>query len=307
MNKTLSGKWYTYVNLILAMIFWGFTFIWTKQLLPYYRPITIILLRLIIATAFLYLLNLFLKQLKVIDKRDFWNLLLISLFQPTLYFICENYGLMLTSTTVTAVIVATIPLLTPVADHFIFRSRISKATIIGLIVSFVGVCMVVLKTNLSLAVKPLGLIILLAGVVTAVAYTAVVYRYREKYNSFTILFWQNLLGIAMLTPVFLITDSSSFIKVGIRTDAIAPLLLLSVVGSALAYIFYINAIRELGITIANLFTNTVPICTAVFAFIVLGERLSVVNMVGIGLTVFGVLLSQIKRPSWRRQRSYVNP
>lgn len=306
MNNTLPTKWYTYVNLVLAMAFWGFTFIWTKQLLPYYKPITIILLRLIIVTIFLYLMNLFLKQLQSIEKGDFWNILLLSFLQPTLYFICENYGLMFASTTVTAVIVATIPLLTPIADRIVFRSKISKATVFGLVISFIGVCLVILKTNLSLAVHPLGVILLLAGVTTAVFYTAVVYKFRNKYNSFTILFWQNLLGIMMLTPVFLITDSSSFIKVGIKIDAIIPLLLLSILGSAVAYIFYINAIRELGITIANLFTNTVPICTAVFAFFVLGETLSIVNMIGIGLTVFGVLLSQMKRSDGKRRR-YISP
>ena len=303
----MKTSWYTYLNLILAMLFWGLTFIWTKQLLPYYNPVTIILLRLTIATAFLFLVNLFLKKIQIIEKKDFWQMVLLSFLQPTLYFICENYGLVFASTTVTAVIVATIPLFTPIADHFIFRSRISKVTIIGLLISFVGVCMVIIKMNFSLAVHPLGIIILLVGVISAVFYTAVVFKFKDRYNSFTILFWQNLMGVVMLIPVFLITDLGSFVKVGIKSEAIVPVLLLSILGSAVAYIFYINAIKELGITVANLFTNTVPICTAVFAFFVLGETLTAINIVGIGLTIFGVLLSQIKRPGRKSHRRYVNP
>lgn len=287
-------KFTVYFNLTLAMLFWGLTFIWTKQILVHYNPITIITLRLFISTVFLFILNFFLKQLQRIEKKDFWPFILLSFFQPFLYFICENYGLVYVSTTVTAVIISTIPLFTPFAGYLFFKEKISKYLIMGLIISFLGVLMVIVKNGLTFSAHPLGVVLLSIAVVSAIIYTALIYRFKDRYNVFSILFWQNFIGSIMFIPLFLITDLSSVLKTGFVSQMVIPMLLLAILGSSVAYIFYIKAIQEVGMTVANLFTNTIPIFTAVFAFFLLGERLSILNIAGILVVLGGVLLSQIK-------------
>jgi len=49
----------------------------------------------------------------------------------------------------------------------------------------------------------------------------------------------------------------------------------------------------MGITRANVFTNCIPIFTAVFSFILLGERLSVQNIIGMTIVIAGLFMSQM--------------
>ncbi len=283
-----------YINLSLAMVFWGLTFIWTKQILEFYNPITIITVRLIISVFFMFIFNLFLKQLQKIRKEDFWQFVLLSLFQPFLYFICENYGLMYVSTTVTAVIIAMIPLFTPIAGHIFFKEKLTRFFVLGMIISFFGVLMVVMKNDLSFSAHPFGVFLLFLAILSAIIYTVLIYKLKDRYNVFSILFWQNLIGSIMFIPLFLVTDLRHILKIGFVSGTIMPFLLLAVLGSSLAYIFFISAIQELGMSTANLFTNTIPIFTAIAAFIVLGEKLTIFNMVGIVVVLSGVVISQVR-------------
>ncbi len=46
---------YIYAPVVLAMVLWSFSFIWYKQVFIYYRPVTVIVLRLVIAIPLLFI------------------------------------------------------------------------------------------------------------------------------------------------------------------------------------------------------------------------------------------------------------
>ena len=51
--------------------------------------------------------------------------LLMALFEPFIYFLGESYGLLYVSSTVAAVIVATIPLISPLFAWYFFREKLN--------------------------------------------------------------------------------------------------------------------------------------------------------------------------------------
>ncbi|HOO97074.1 MAG TPA: DMT family transporter [Caldisericia bacterium] len=290
-----SKLWQIYLGLIVSMMLWGFTFTWTTQLLAFgYGAITIITFRLLISSVCLLLFNLILRQLQPIERRDIWMIVLMSILQPFLYFIGENFGLVYVSPTVTSVIIATIPLLTPFAAFVFFRDRITVMNFIGLFVSFLGVMLVILKPDLSLQTHPVGLLYLTLAVVSAVLYSVIIYRFRNKYNPFTLLTWQNIIGTVLFIPMLLTLELGQTVTVGLKVEAIFPILALAVFGSTLAYIFYLIAIQRIDITKANAFTNTIPAFTAIFAYLVLGDTLMWFNMIGIAVVMGGLFLSQVR-------------
>lgn len=70
---------------------------------------------------------------------------------------------------------------------------------------------------------------------------------------------------------------------------------LALVNTALAYVLYNRALRVLTALEINMLLNLSPLGTAVFAWALLGERLSVVQIVGMLIVILGVMLVQ-----WRR-------
>ena len=55
---------------------------------------------------------------------------------------------------------------------------------------------------------------------------------------------------------------------------------------------YTYSLKHLGITRASSFTNVIPVLTAVFAYFMLNEELTPIKMLGIGVVVLGLFLSQ---------------
>jgi drug/metabolite transporter (DMT)-like permease len=89
-------------------LFWGFSFIWTKKVLNFYEPFTIILLRLIISASFLFVVGKIFKKIQPLKLKDLKLIALLAFFEPFLYFIGEAYGLKYVSATVSSVLIATI-------------------------------------------------------------------------------------------------------------------------------------------------------------------------------------------------------
>src|SRR5512133_2366427 len=107
-----------------AMLFWGMSFIWTSILLQYYQPVTIIFIRLIISSLFLFSVVFLTRSFLLIRKKDLPLLLVSSIFNPFLYFLMENYGLKNTSPAIAAVIIATIPVFSPIAGYCAFGEKL---------------------------------------------------------------------------------------------------------------------------------------------------------------------------------------
>ena len=52
------------------------------------------------------------------------------------------------------------------------------------------------------------------------------------------------------------------------------------------------SVRHVGIARANIFSNLIPVFTAIFAFLIVGDRLTVRNGVGMAVVIAGLFLSQ---------------
>jgi len=177
------------------MLFWGMSFVWTSELLRFYPPVTIIFIRLLISSAFLFLLMLLSGRLERIDHSDIWMLLGSAVFNPFLYFLGENFGVKFTSATVSSVIIATIPVFSPMLGWLIFREKISRLNIFGIIVSFTGVAIMLASRDLSFSAEGKGVLALFGAVLSALIFSVFLKRLTLKYSPLTLVAWQNILGI----------------------------------------------------------------------------------------------------------------
>jgi len=278
------------------MIFWGMSFVWSKIVLDYYEPITTVFIRLILSSILLFTGLLIFGKLKKIAKQDFRLFLVSALFNPFLYFLGENYGLKFSSPTVTAVIIATIPVFTPVVAFFIFSEKLSKLNIFGLLISFFGVLFMLVGDDYTLNVSGVGVAWLTLAVLSAVFYSVFLKKLAQKYDAFLIIAYQNLLGTIYFLPLFIIFDFQHFITVKPNGELISSLLLLALFASSLAFVFFTISSREIGISKTNLFTNLIPVFTAIFSFFILGELFEMRKVLGMFVVIAGVLMSQLDHP-----------
>lgn len=284
---------------LLAMIFWSFSFVWVKVAYQAYGPLTVVLLRLVISVVLLFSFMFIIRRLQFIAKKDIGIFVLLAFFEPFLYFMGESYGLLYVSSTVAAVIVATIPLLAPISAYYFFKERLSLMNVIGLAISFLGVCLVILNDDLSFSASPLGVMLEVLAVIAAIAYSTVLRKLAFRYNTFTIISYQNLFGIIMFLPFWLVFESFDFIATPFHREAFTSIILLSVFASSLAFIFFTYSVRNIGINRSNTFINLIPVFVAIFAWFVLGDKLSGQAATGIAIVIAGLFLAQVR---WRRKK-----
>ena len=284
-----------YASALGAAFFWSFSFIWFKIAYQGYGPITVVIFRLAISAVLITAIALLMKRLQKPEKKDIWLFVLMAFFEPFLYFIGESYGLIYISSTVAAVIVATIPLFSPVAAWFFFREKIRWMNALGLLFSFLGVGLVVLNGAFQFDASPLGVGLEFMAVFAAIAYSIVLRKLVGRYNTLTILAYQNVIGVVFFLPVWLSLEVKDFVHQPFHEEAFRAIIFLAVFASTLAFVFFTQSIRHLGVNRSNTFINLIPVFVAILSFFILKDSLGVQQVVGIVIVVSGLFLAQIRR------------
>lgn len=275
------------------MIFWAFSFIWFKEANLTFLPLTIVFIRLVISVFIMSVFLLLTKRFRHIRKEDRKLFLMLSVFEPFLYFLGESFGLTYVSATIGSVIISTIPVFATIGAWIIFKERLRLVNYSGIILSFIGVIVFISNANGTLSFNVKGLMLLFLAVASAVGYNLTLSRLVGRYSPFFIVLVQNAIGSVLFLPIFLITDFKFFINTEITISNLLPVLELALFASCGAFILFAYSVNKMGVTKANVFTNMIPVLTAVFAFFILGEKLSLQNVIGMAIVLTGIFLSQL--------------
>jgi len=195
------------------------------------------------------------------------------------------------SSTLAAVIVATIPLFTPLGAFLFFKEKISIQNAIGILLSVVGVVLVAYQSGNQATGSILGILLMFGAVVAAIGYVISLKKLTQRYNSFSIVTYQSILAALLMLPVFFATDRltpSMF-----TSEALIPILKLTIFASIIAFLLYAYSLRHFSIAKINVFLNLIPVFTAIAAYFLQGDRFSTINLVGIAVTLAGLYVSQV--------------
>jgi len=282
-----------YGAVILSMIFWSFSFIWFKVANETFRPLTIVFIRLVIA---IIILNVFISltgnHIKI-RKEDRKLFLLLALFEPFLYFLGESFGLTYVSATTGSVIISTIPVIAALGAWLLYREKLRIINYMGIIISFIGILVFIFNKDGSLSFDVRGIILLLFAVFSAVGYNLTLNRLVVSYDPVYIVNIQNMIGALLFLPLFLIFELRHLADTTITFRSLIPVAELSLFASCGAFILFAYSVRQMGISRANVFTNCIPIFTAFFSFIVLGDEMTMQNIAGMIIVIAGLFMSQI--------------
>ena len=288
-NNTLAG----YVAITISMLFWGFSFVWTKHLLQSNFPVfTIVFFRLLLASVIFFTLFKLSGKLQKIQKGDLKLFILLSLFEPFLYFIGEDFGLKYVDASFAAVIVGLIPIVVSITMYFTDNEPLHCFLLIGTLISIGGIILITFGSGSFQNFSFKGLAFLSIALLAAGGYSVFLTRLVSKYNPVTITTYQNLLSIPLYLPFVCIFDLQHWNAIQLNISAILSLLCLAVFCSAGAYMLYAYAAQKVHITKLSVFTNAIPIVTMVVSAILGLEQFTAMKAVGILIVVLGVIISQ---------------
>ncbi len=272
-----------------AMLLWGLSFGWSKTVLEFFSPVYTIFIRLSLSAAFLFAYLLLSGKLVKVPAKDLLRFAILSFFLPFIYFIGENYGIFLTTSTTAALIIATIPLFIAAIAWIWFDEPFSFLNITGFVVSFIGVGFIVYENGFDIHGSFAGMLFLFLAVGSAVVYTVFIKDMSHRYDAIFIIAIQNLFGLIYFLPLLAWEDG--FVFAG-GVEMVSYFLALAFLCSSLAYIFYVLAVKYIGMARTEAFANLIPVIAALYAFFVLGEVFGLFKLLGMGFVLVGLFLTQ---------------
>lgn len=278
---------------LLTVALWGSNPTATKIGIAGVTPLQYAMLRAVLASGF-YALALFIvgrgfvNALKKLRFRDYVMLGLVGLLQTTAFFYALAVGVYYVSAGIAAVLVNTQPLFTVFFSIIIFRERISLKTGLGIAVAFLCIPLVVIP-QLHGAASAKGSIILILG---AIAWSASILIFKKgvprDFNPFFVAILQMWFGTVILVLLTGISSKIDFNTIPPITEW--SLLYTAVLGTCIPYTLWFFLLRRFKASHISMYTFLIPVFGLFFGVILLGERLSPIQIIGVSGVIIGVIM-----------------
>ncbi|MCW8904172.1 DMT family transporter [Sedimenticola sp.] len=275
---------------ILFVLLWATGFIGAKFALPYAEPFTVLAIRMYIT------LGVFLILIRVYrSKWPSWQGALHSMLVGSLVhaaylggvFAAINAGM---AAGLTSLLVGLQPILTALIAWLWMGNQISRKQMTGLTLGIFGVAAVLLlgKTNaLALQFNTVSLLFALTALFGITVGTLLQKRFCAKIDLLTGTFYQYLANALVMSLLALLFETR---EIDWQPQFIAALLWLVFGLSLSAILLLMLMIREGEATKVAAYFYLTPPVTALLAWVLFDERLTVWGIAGIGLTTYGVYL-----------------
>jgi drug/metabolite transporter (DMT)-like permease len=272
--------------LIVLMIVWGSTFVVTKAAAHDIPPLTLAALRFLVAAIVLIPIALSRGGLARLPKPVPWAALnLMAISGIAIFAVTFTYALVHGSASQGALIYALVPACVALAAVLFLGEKLSRQRIAGIVLSIFGVVLVAMagERNAEAPHPVFGALWMLGAVIAWSAYTVFAKRLAQADFVVTIAIVSTL-GAVMLLPL----SAAELSMTPWSNPSISSwtgVLFLGIAASALAYIVYGFALRELDASLVGVYTNLDPIVGVLTAVLFLGEELYAGQIIG-GLIAF---------------------
>lgn len=286
-NKIILG----HVCVIVTVFIWGTTFIATKVLLQHFTPIEILFIRFVL--GFMILLLIYPHRLKIRDRKQELTFIGAGFCGICLYYLLENIALTYTEASNVGVIVSVTPLFTAVLNRFIERnSKFDWHFFMGFLLAIAGIILITFQDG-NIQWNPLG-----DGLALLAAFVWSCYSLlTKKISTYDYPVIQTtrrifMYGLLLMIPFLFFMDFQFDIVRIMDTKYIGNFLFLGIGASALGFIAWNFAVSVLGTIKTSVYIYMVPVITIFTAFLVLNEKVTIMTLLGVILTIVGLILSE---------------
>ena len=224
--------------------------------------------------------------------RDVWTFVYLGFFGVVVNQLCFTLGLRYTSVSHAAVIVGMGPVYALVLAVLWGMEKATAHKIVGMGIALVGVAVMASENGSSSHSSSLmGDAITMTGSLGFAIYVVLGKRVAAKYDALTMTMFNHFAGALIVSPLVLYES----VRMGgwvqwkqVPWPAWAALLYMAVFSSAVAYALYFGLLQYLEASQLTAFTYLLPVLATILSILWLGERGSLLQVVGGACALFGV-------------------
>jgi drug/metabolite transporter (DMT)-like permease len=280
---------------LLAIVFWGVSFVATKAVVAEISPATLIFCRAGLGT-------LLLLSIVALRRQPLWPLrdalaplAAMGFVGVAFHQLLQAYALTLTSAVNTGWLIGLIPLWSAILAAVLLKERFGARKVTGLLIGFFGAVLVVTRGDLGVrllsAPATRGDLLVLASTLNWAFYTVLGHPTIRRLGPTRATAGALLLGWLMLSPVFVAQkgwrDVARLTPVGW-----GAVLFLGIACSGLGYLFWYGALERVEASRVATLLYLEPLVTVAAAVLLLGEQIGMTTVLGGFLVLGGVTLVQ---------------
>ncbi|WP_457549968.1 DMT family transporter [Archaeoglobus sp.] len=269
------SRFYADLGLLVTAVVWGATFPVIKIALDYISPFAFNSIRFFLAS--LLFIPFF--------KREGWRVGIKIGFCTFLGYSFQTVGMKFTTATNAGFITSLYVVLAPIIAYLLYRARLRLLDGLCLIIAFIGFYL--LSGYEGFRIGDILILLCAVGFGTEIAMIS----YHSKNVNPTILaFWQILSVAIFSTPLALITTD----KLTINFEFIYALIVTVLLATFVAKMFQNWFQRYVSVTEASIILSLEGVFAHIFAVVMLGESLSMVQYFGAFLITVAVILISLR-------------
>jgi len=276
---------------LIAVVFWGISFVATKVALREVAPVTLIFSRFVIGAV---LLLLIVRELPA--RRDWAALALMGFIGVFVHQMLQSYALTMTTAAHTGWLIGITPIWSALLAAVLLRERLDGRKIAGLLGGFAGALLVVTRGRLDAGVLALpstrGDLLILLSTVNWAVYSVVGHATIRKLGPRRATSGSMLFGVLMLAPFFIAHAGWRELPYLTLIGWLA-ILFLGVGCSALGYLFWYGALEHVEVSRVASLLYLEPLVTFAAALLLLHEPVTTVTIVGGLIVLASVALMQV--------------
>ena len=277
-------------ELIFLSAIWGSSFLFLRLTSPVFGPIFLIEMRVLSGLAVLLPLVLFLGKLAEFQKH--WKMIAaVSLMNMAIPFCFFAFSAVYIGAGLLSIINATVPIFSACVAYIVYKERLSRSSLLGLLIGFLGV--VVLMFNPGESFGSSGWLAILSALLACLLYGTAI--------NLTV---NNLQGVSGLT----ITAGGLFVSslvllpfaLWARPEVLPvgniwwSVFALGIVCTGFGFVMFYRLIDRIGAGRAIMTTYLIPVFSILWGNIFLGESVTLIMVVGCILVLLGVGLTTKK-------------
>lgn len=283
----------SYIKITLAPVLWGGSLVAGRFIANELPAITITWVRFsIVAVVLLPALRIIEGRLHKPSVRGTVLLLALTTTGILLFNVFLFSGLQSVTATRSSVIIAFAPSAVALILFLAFHEPLRTSGSIGIALAFIGAAITITEGDPARALSGgigVGDLFLLGCVVSWAVYTILARYAMREMTALTVLTYSSVLGALLLSPLVLVRSGFTAVT-ALSLGTWGAVLYLSVGAAGIAYLFYYQAIRDIGANEAAVFLNLEPVSAIVLGVFLLGESLTTPVLFGGTLVIAGLYL-----------------
>lgn len=283
------------IYILLSGMLWGcmglFVRVLNKQGIA---SMDIVFLRAIVtAVAMVIYLFIFHRKMLKIHWKDFWCFLGTGIASITFFNFCYFKAIMMTSLSVAAVLLYTAPAIVMILSYILFREAFTVRKVIAIVMTFFGCMLVTGMLGQQQAITTTGLLYGL-GAGLGYAFYSIFSRYalEKGYHSLTITCYTFI--VTTVVSVFFTNVSKVSMVVFSSPLYVMLTVALGLICTVAPYLLYTLGLQEVDNSHAAIIASIEPVTATVLGFVVFGEDITVVKMMGMILVLGGMAVCNKK-------------